>query len=80
MSKSIVELRPDLDIVELKPGQVLLIKNPETGEDWLVSTFDNTAEAITNDMRDEDEEKVRFNYDHPALEEKNPQKTLEELI
>lgn len=73
---SILELRPDLDIVELKPGQVLLIKNPETGEDWLVSSFDNTAEAITNDMREPNEEKVRFNYDHPNGER---QTTLEVL-
>jgi hypothetical protein len=77
---SIVELRPDLDIVELKPGQVLLIKKPETGEDWLVSSFDNTVEVITNDMRDPDEEPVRFNYDHPEIEENCSQKTLEEVI
>jgi hypothetical protein len=61
--KSIKELRLDLDIVELKPRQVLLIKKPETGKDWLMATFDLVASAITNEMRDPDEEKVFFNYD-----------------
>lgn len=71
-SKSITELQPDLDIVELKPGQVLLIKKPETGKDWLIATFDCVAGAITDtmaDWNDPETEEAVFHYDHPEHKE-----------